>query len=111
MEKLHAAGVRNVVLSNALPVLLDTGDYQLQVAPEDRFYSFNTGFLKPEREAYEHVLDTVGVNAQDALFIDDKRSNVAAAEQLGICGLVFREDTFLETLRRKTGNLIGRSEA
>ena len=110
MAKLDAGGVRNVILSNALRVLLDTGDYQAEVAPQDRFYSFNTGYLKPERQAYEHVLGTLKMEPRDVLFIDDKARNVIAAEQLGICGVVFKEQTFVETLQKKIGQSMGWTE-
>ena len=110
MAKLHAVGVRNVILSNALRLLADTGDYQDQVAPADRFYSFDIGYLKPERQAYEHVLGKLEVQPEDALFIDDKARNVIAAEQLGICSVVFNENNFTETLQRKIGRSMGWAE-
>lgn len=55
------------------------------------------GIAKPEPAAYRVALDGLGVAPREALFIDDKPRNVAAAEALGILSLPF---TDAATLRR-----------
>ena len=48
------------------------------------FYSFEMGVRKPGAEIYQQVLTTMDWKAEETLFIDDTRSNVDAAAQLGI---------------------------
>lgn len=48
------------------------------------FASHMTGFMKPEREAYEHALEELRVPAEHVYFFDDLAPNVAAAREAGI---------------------------
>jgi putative hydrolase of the HAD superfamily len=45
--------------------------------------------VKPEPEIYRHILDKLAVPAREALFIDDRQTNIEAARAQGIQGLVF----------------------
>ena len=66
------------------------------------YVSGELGLLKPHAEIYQHVLDDLGILPAEAIFIDNRASNVAGAEALGIAGHVFtdasRLRTFLESL-------------
>lgn len=48
------------------------------------FPSHVTGFMKPEREAFRHALDTLRARANDVYFFDDLALNVAAAREVGM---------------------------
>lgn len=48
------------------------------------FASHLMGCMKPDRAAYEHVLQRLGVAAGQVYFFDDLPSNVAAGRELGI---------------------------
>ncbi len=48
------------------------------------FLSFRTGLLKPDAEAYRHVVDTCRVKPEEVLFFDDNPRNVKAAARIGI---------------------------
>jgi len=50
------------------------------------FNSSEIGYFKPEPQIYEHVLNHVGLEAADTVFIDDGYAQVAASNELGICG-------------------------
>lgn len=51
---------------------------------DSSFPSYVTGFMKPERMAYEHALGQLRVPAQDVCFFDDLAPNVAAAREVGV---------------------------
>lgn len=51
---------------------------------------------KPDPQAYQLVLDGLGVAASEALFIDDKPRNIGAAEALGIPSILFTDAEALE---------------
>lgn len=54
---------------------------------------FNTaemGVAKPDREAYEHVLEELGTEPGRTAFIDDREDNVAGAESVGMPAHHFR---------------------
>lgn len=48
------------------------------------FLSFETGRVKPDREAFEQVTDTFDCRPDEVLFFDDSASSVAAAANLGM---------------------------
>ncbi len=48
------------------------------------FFSHETGLLKPEREAFENVLDQLALSPDQVLFFDDNQVNVDAASSMGM---------------------------
>jgi HAD superfamily hydrolase (TIGR01509 family) len=48
------------------------------------FSSHLLGCIKPDEEAFRAVLATLGAEPEEAVFFDDSRANVEAAERLGI---------------------------
>jgi epoxide hydrolase-like predicted phosphatase len=49
--------------------------------------SGEVGMRKPEAEIYTHVLDLLGVQPGETVFVDDLQPNVDAAEALGLVGV------------------------
>lgn len=47
--------------------------------------------IKPEPDIYRYLLVSFDLKADECLFIDDSPANVAAAEALGIRGMVFTD--------------------
>ena len=105
LADLKAGGTRLALLSNAGA---DYGSY-FRHGPLGDFFaacyvSGELNLLKPDPEIYRRVLEDLGVSAADAVFIDNRESNVRGAEGIGITGHVFtgvlalRE--FLTSLRR-----------
>jgi len=60
--------------------------------------SFQLGWVKPEREIYEHLLKTYRLLPQECLFIDDMERNVAGARAAGIPAVRFES---IERLRKE----------
>jgi putative hydrolase of the HAD superfamily len=94
---LREGGTRMALLSNAG---FDFGGY-FRHGPmgslfERIFVSAEMGRLKPEQAIYRDVLDELGIEAGDMIFIDNKAVNIDGAATLGIDGHVF---TTAELLR------------
>jgi HAD superfamily hydrolase (TIGR01509 family) len=70
--------------SNVLhwPRVLD--EMGLREGFEHRFSSHLTGKIKPDAEAFVHVLETLKCQAAEVLFLDDNTLNVDAARKLGM---------------------------
>jgi len=60
---------------------------------------------KPDPAIYHLALDRFGVTAADAVFIDDRADNVAAANAVGIHGLVFEDAATLRADLARLGVL------
>jgi putative hydrolase of the HAD superfamily len=62
-------------------------------------FSSDIGVIKPDPEIYRRCLATLNVAPDRALFVDDLAENVAAAERLGVRGIIFSSNAALhETL-------------
>ncbi len=48
------------------------------------FFSNRLGMMKPEPQMFRHVLRSLHARPEETLFIDDTRSNIAAAKTLGM---------------------------
>lgn len=48
-----------------------------------------TGVLKPDAGAYARVLAELGIEAREALFVDDQVRNVAGSERIGMAAIAF----------------------
>jgi FMN phosphatase YigB (HAD superfamily) len=64
------------------PRLMD--EMMLADAFDHHFASHLMGKLKPDEDAFQHVMDTLDCEASAILFLDDNRLNVEAARSLGI---------------------------
>jgi putative hydrolase of the HAD superfamily len=50
------------------------------------FTSFQLGLIKPDREVFDHVAETLGVEPGRILFLDDNQINVDGARTAGLMG-------------------------
>ena len=66
--------------------------------------SGEVGMRKPEPEIFGHVLDLLGVEAAQTVFVDDLEHNVRAAEALGLVGV---HHTSYETTAQRLEELFG----
>jgi putative hydrolase of the HAD superfamily len=76
---------RLVCLSNTNPAHYEgfLRDETLMQFFDDQFLSHHTGMLKPDKPAFENVLRTLDIPADEILFFDDHAGNIAAARALG----------------------------
>lgn len=83
--RARQAGLRTGLVSNSW------GDHYLRQGWEDMFdvvvISGEVGMRKPEERMFRHALDLVGLPAEECVFVDDLRSNVRAAADLGLVGV------------------------
>lgn len=60
-------------------------------------YSFEVGFSKPDRRAYLLLLERLGSNPDECLFIDDNPRNLSTAEMLGMKTILFENPLKLKS--------------
>jgi putative hydrolase of the HAD superfamily len=86
VDGLRASGIKTAILSN-LPRPLGVR-LRERHGFLDRFdhitFSFELGFVKPQREIYDDAVRGAGVAAGDALFIDDRSENIEGALAAGL---------------------------
>jgi len=89
VRRLHGR-VKLAILSNSPPGLKDwLAEWGLLHYFDTVFCSGDEGVVKPDPRAYCIVLERLGAGPRQAVFIDDARENVEAAESLGIRGILY----------------------
>ena len=91
---IKASGIRTACVTNNI---LEFGEGWRSLVPVDALFdavvdSCHTGVRKPDSRIYRLALDAVDVDAEAAVFLDDHPANVAAAESLGMRGIVVGRD-------------------
>jgi len=56
------------------------------------FYSYETGFRKPEIEIYQYIISELGFAPDKCIFFDDLLANIDASKRVKMNGIVFNND-------------------
>lgn len=92
LEQWKSEGYNVYMLTNNNPFMMSYIRSD-EFAPEgkpfhayfDKLYvSCDIGFSKPDPAIYQYVLDDKGMSPSETVFVDDRRQNLAGAEQVGM---------------------------
>ncbi len=101
-REARAAGFRTAILSNmhfdALGAINASPEFRWITDFDAAVFSCREGLVKPERGIYLKCLEALGATAGECIFIDDNPGNVAAAQEMGMKGIVFQSEE--ETARQ-----------
>ena len=91
---IRQAGIRTALVTNNV---LEFGDHWKAMIPVDELFeiivdSCETGVRKPNPAMYHQALAALEVEPTEAVFLDDFPANVAAAEAIGMRGIVVGDD-------------------
>lgn len=97
VDRLRANGIKAGVISN---MFIGLAKQIREKAPWlDRFddYTFSAEIraTKPDPAIYQHSLRRLGVKAGEALFLDDRETNIKGAQAIGMEGLLYSTPTRL----------------
>jgi HAD superfamily hydrolase (TIGR01509 family) len=87
IKKLKKKGIKVFILSNNFKerVAYYKENFKEMLNNFDGVYfSFETGFVKPDHKAFENILEKNGLSANECLYFDDSSKNVVSAKGLGI---------------------------
>ena len=91
------------LLSNADSSWLRPYLQQHQLEFDAVVISSEVGLTKPERKVFELALQHLGVEAPEAILIDDIGDYIAEAERLGMAGIEYRNNTQLRAELKRLG--------
>jgi putative hydrolase of the HAD superfamily len=105
VREFRAGGGRTAVLSNGVPEIMARirADRPLAEFFDAVVVSCEVGVAKPDAAIYHLTLGRLGAAPAEALFVDDRAVNTAAAEALGIATLTFSRTHTVEDVRRAIG--------
>jgi epoxide hydrolase-like predicted phosphatase len=94
LKKLKENGIRTAILSNAVfvPEQHDEryipDEWNLMEYIDVPVFSFDIGVVKPDPVAFLTVLERLGVDPSEVIFVDDTPANVIAAKEIGMKALL-----------------------
>lgn len=96
-------GIRTGVLSNGVREIVEVIEAQRGWSScfDTLVVSCDVGCAKPGPEIYRLTLERLGVAPAEALFVDDRAENIAAAQALGLQTLHFTGDNSVELLEKR----------
>jgi len=104
VSKLNGRGILTAALTNSPS---DRKKVYEELDIYDKFDPFLTseeiGFMKPHRSAYETVLDKMGVEPHECILVDDRRSNLEGANEIGMKSILYKNFKHLVKELRKMG--------
>lgn len=110
VEEMKARyGVRVFLLSNISRYFSDhAAEFEVFRLFEKCIFSAACGHVKPHADMFAYLCDTCAIKAEETLFVDDNRANIAGAEAFGIKGYLFDGDA--AKLRTYLIDLLGKGE-
>ena len=87
LRKTHKTGLISNAWDELRPWIVEN---KFEDAFDSMVISAEVGFAKPDARIYQFALEKLGVNAEEAVFVDDVEKNIAGCEALGMHGVLFR---------------------
>ncbi len=99
-RKLRTRGIKVFILSNNFKERAEYyGHYPwIHDAVDKVYFSWQTGFVKPDTRAWSAILEEHGLNSADCIYFDDQEKNLKAAESVGIESHMFTSEEELEKI-------------
>ena len=98
-KELREKGLRLFIISNGFR---ERGEYykknfsflgeSLGDIFEKIYFSYNTGYKKPDPKFFELILTENNLDPKECLYFDDSEKNILSANTLGINGIVFKDN-------------------
>ncbi len=99
-KDLKAKGIKVFLLSNNFKERAEYyGHYPWMSEVVDKaYYSWQTGFVKPDPQAWLSLLQENNLQPEECIYFDDQEKNVKAAEDLGIKAHLFKDPSTVKEL-------------
>ena len=90
-KELKEKGLKVITLSNNFRERAEYyGHYPwMKEIVEKTYFSFETGFVKPDPEAWKTVLSDFSLTTDEVVYFDDQEKNLEVARKLGIDAFMF----------------------
>lgn len=109
VQKKKELGVKSFILSNNSAEWANFYKVNFPILNKvfDKiYYSFEIGFIKPEKGAFDFVLIDQALKPQECIFFDDILDNIKIASGLGIHAYLYRDYKNLEGILEREVSLV-----
>ncbi|HYF44969.1 MAG TPA: HAD family phosphatase [Acidimicrobiales bacterium] len=84
-DELRARGLTVAVLTNGTDrISAEVAEQGIACRVDHVFNSAEIGHAKPDRRAFDHVLDALGLEGREVFFADDSPAKLAGADEVGM---------------------------
>lgn len=99
-KELKQQGIKVIVLSNNFKERSEYYGYYswLNNVIDKVYFSWQTGFVKPDVRAWQLVLEENNLKPEECLYFDDQQKNLDAAASLGIKSFKFTNKQDLQSI-------------
>lgn len=99
-KSLREKGVKVFILSNNFKERAEYYEHYswIHEAVDKVYFSWQTGFVKPDKKAWELVLSENNLSPEDCIYFDDQQKNLDTSESLGIKSYMFTSEAKLENI-------------
>lgn len=92
VKELKKHNLKIFILSNNLRIR--TEFYQSHFSElfkefDEVYFSWKTGFIKPDPNAYKNILEKNNLKAEECIYFDDSIENIETAQKLGINSYIY----------------------
>jgi len=87
LRKTHKTGLISNAWDGLRPWIIE---HKFEDAFDHLTISAEVGIAKPDARIYAYALEQLGVNAAEAIFVDDVQKNITGCEALGMHGVLFK---------------------
>lgn len=101
-RELQQKGIKIIILSNNFKERAGYYEKAFSFLKEfdGLYYSWQTGYVKPDRKAYEEILEKDNLKPEECVYFDDSEKNIEVAQSIGINSYLFVN---LEDTKEKIG--------
>lgn len=99
VAEVRDAGIRTALCSNSFG--LEYPRDRWDVLFDHAVISAEVGMRKPDLEIYRLTCKKLGLDPAECVFVDDMEPNIAAAEQLGMAGVLHADVATTRTALRE----------
>lgn len=101
--KLRSRGIKVFILSNNFKERAQYYNHYpwIHNAVDRVYFSWQTGFIKPDIKAWELVLKENNLNPEDCIYFDDQEKNILASEKAGIKAYLFTNEEEVSSMLEK----------
>ena len=106
-SKLRSKGIKVFILSNNFKERAEYYDHYswMHEAVDRVYFSWQTGFIKPDIRAWELILTENNLNPKDCIYFDDQEKNLSSSREAGIDAYMFTNESNLEEIIDRSINI------
>lgn len=91
LATLKSRGYQTALLSNIEDPIKEYIQSKKYRHVDEFIFSCELKMSKPDEAIYQHTLNVLQITPDQAVFVDDRKENIEAAELLGISGILFED--------------------